>query len=131
MDGMLYAGALKSGYVSAKVLSINTEKAKQIEGVVCVLTYDEIPKKQSFGSYMFLTDIIRFAGDCVAMVAAENSYALQEALENIEVEYEELPVVSTIEEAMAPNAYQLHEKFPGNIFTTSRFDMIKGDVDSA
>ena len=58
MDGMLYAGALKSGYVSAKVLSINTEKAKQIEGVVCVLTYDEIPKKQSFGSYMFLTDII-------------------------------------------------------------------------
>lgn len=65
------------------------------------------------------------------MVAAENKRALKEALESIEVEYEELPVVSTIEEAMAPGAYQLHENHPGNIFEASRYDMIKGDVESA
>lgn len=131
MDGMLYAGALKSGHVSAKVLSICTEKAKAIPGVKAVITFADLPKKQSFASYMYLTDVIRFAGDCVAMVAAENQYVLREALESIEVEYEELPVVSTIEEAMAPGAYQLHEKYPGNIFTLSRYDMIKGDVDGA
>ena len=131
MDGMLYAGALKSGHVSARVLSIDTEKAKAIPGVKAVVTFADLPKKQSFASYMYLTDVIRFAGDCVAMVAAENQYALKEALENIKVEYEELPVVSTIEEAMAPGAYQLHEEFPGNMFTKSSYDMIKGDVDGA
>lgn len=131
MDGMLYAGALKSGHVSARVLSIDTEKAKAIPGVKAVVTFADLPKKQSFASYMYLTDVIRFAGDCVAMVAAENQYALKEALENIKVEYEELPVVSTIEEAMAPGAYQLHEEYPGNMFTKSRYDMIKGDVDGA
>lgn len=131
MNGMLYAGALKSGHVSAKVLSINTEKAKTVPGVAAVVTFKDLPKMQSFGSYMYLTDVIRFSGDCVAMVAAENRYALQEALESIEVEYEELPVVSTIEEAMAPGAYQLHDKYPGNIFTLSRYDMIKGDVENA
>ena len=131
MEGMLYAGALKSGLVSAKVLNINTKKANAIPGVHTVLTYDDIPKKQSFGSYMYLTDRVRFAGDCVAMVAAESPFILREALESIEVEYEELPVVSTIEEAMAPGAYQLHEQYPGNIFPASRYDMIKGDVDFA
>ena len=130
MNGMLYAGALKSGHVSAKVLSINTEKAKAVPGVAAVVTFKDLPKMQSFGSYMYLTDVIRFSGDCVAMVAAENRYALQEALESIEVEYEALPVVSTIEEAMAPGAYQLHDKYPGNIFTLSRYDMIKGDVEN-
>ena len=131
MEGMLYAGALKSGHVSARVLSIHTEKAKAIPGVKAVVTFEDLPKKQSFASYMYLTDVIRFAGDCVAMVAAENKRALKEALESIEVEYEELPVVSTIEEAMAPGAYQLHENHPGNIFEASRYDMIKGDVESA
>ena len=131
MEGMLYAGALKSGHVSAKVLKINTEKAKAIPGVKAVVTFADLPKKQSFASYMYLTDVIRFAGDCVAMVAAEDQRALKEALESIEVEYEKLPVVSTIEEAMAPGAYQLHENHPGNIFEASRYDMIKGDVESA
>ena len=73
-------------------------------------------KKRSWASYMYLTDVIRYAGDCVAMVAAESKDALSEALDAIEVTYEQLPGVYTIEEAMAEGAPVIHPEHPGNKF---------------
>ena len=83
MDGMLYAGVLRSPYSSARVLRIDAEKARTVPGAAAVVTCFDMPKKRSWASYMYLTDVIRYAGDCVAMAAAETREALEEALEAI------------------------------------------------
>lgn len=129
MENMLHAKVKHSPYAHAKVKSIDTSKAKAIPGVAAVVTFEDIPKQRSWASYMYLTGTIRYAGDCVAMVAAETLELADEALAAIEVEYEPLPVVATIEEALADDAPVIHEKYPDNIFTESHFKIRKGDVE--
>lgn len=129
MENMLYAGVLRSGRASAKVLSINADKARALDGVAQVVTCFDLPKCRSWAGYMYLTDIIRYAGDCVAMVAAETKDLVEEALELIEAEYQDLPAVFTLEEAMAEGAPAVHEKYPDNRFTDSEFFLKKGDID--
>lgn len=131
MEGMLYAGVLRSGYSSARVVRINTEKAKSIEGVEAVVTFEDIPKMVTWSNYRYLTNHIRYAGDCVAMVAAKSKALVDDALEAIEVEYEELPGVYTIDDALAEGAPLVHEKYKNNIFTESEFHIRKGDVKAA
>ncbi len=128
MEDMLYAGVLRSEYSSARVTSINTDKAKAIEGVEAVVTFADMPKTKSWAGYMYLTDRIRYQGDCVAMVAARNKDALEEALEAIEVCYEQLPGVYTIEEALEKDAPLVHEGKKSNIFEESTFHIRKGDI---
>ena len=81
MEGMLYAGVLRSPYSSARVTRINTDKAKAIEGVEAVVTFADLRKTKSWAGYMYLTDRIRYAGDCVAMVAAKSKALVEDALE--------------------------------------------------
>jgi len=130
-EGMLLGGMLFSPYASAKVTRINTSRAKEIEGVACVITFADLPKMESWSSYRLLTDVIRFKGDAVALVAAETREALEEALDAIEVEYEELPAVFTIEEALEEGAHQVREEWPGNIHKPSYHKVCKGDVETA
>lgn len=130
MEGMLYAGVLRSPHSSAKVVRIDTEKAKQIEGVEAVVTFAEMPKTKTWSNYRYLTDRIRYAGDCVAMVAAQSKALVDDALEAIEVEYEELPGVYTIDEALEDGAPLVHENYEKNIFTDSMFHIRKGDVET-
>lgn len=131
MEGMLYAGVLRSPYSSAKVVKINADKAREIEGVHAVVTCFDMPRRQSWATYMYLTDVIRYPGDCVAMAAAESKELVDEALAAIEVEYEELPGVYTIEEALAEGAPLVHEKYKNNIFTDSYYPIRKGDAEEA
>ncbi len=128
-EGMLYAGVLRSPYSSARVTRINVERAKAIEGVEAVVTFRDLKKMKSWAGYMYLTDHIRYVGDCVAMVAAQTKALVDEALEAIEVEYEELPGVYTIEEALAEGAPLVHEEYKNNIFTDSYYPIRKGDVE--
>lgn len=128
LDGMLYAGVLRSPYTSAKVTKIDTIKAKAIEGVEAVVTFQDLRKKKSWAGYMYLTDHIRYAGDCVAMVAAQSKSLVEDALEAIEVEYEELPGVYTIDDALKEGAPLVHEEYPGNVFQDSVYHIRKGDV---
>lgn len=131
MEGMLYAGVLRSPYTSAKVLHIDASKAKALPGVEAVVTCFDMPRKKSWATYMYLTDVIRYPGDCVAMAAAQTREQLEEALEAIEVEYEELPGVYTIEEALEKGAHAVHEKYPDNIFKESAFHIRKGNTEKA
>ena len=131
MEGMLYAGVLRSPYSSARVVSIDAAKAKAIPGVEAVVTCFDMPRTRSWAGYMYLTDTIRYSGDCVAMVAAQSKELADEALEAIHVEYEELPGVYTIEEALSEGAFAVHEKYPDNIFKDSVFHIRKGDPDAA
>lgn len=131
MEGMLYAGVLRSPYSSARVTRIDTTKAKAIAGVEAVVTFEEMRKPKSWAGYMYLTGRIRYAGDAVAMVAAQSKDLVDQALEAIEVEYEEMPGVYTIDDALKEDAPQIHEEYPGNIFTPSVYHIRKGDVEKA
>lgn len=129
MENMLYGGHLRSPYSSAKVVSIDAEAARAIPGVAAVVTCFDIKKQRSWAGYMYVTDHIRYAGDCVALVAAESPELVDEALEAIKVEYEEIPGVYTVEDALKPGAPVLHEAYPDNIFKESVYPIRKGDVE--
>lgn len=127
--GMVYGGALKSGRSSARVVSIDTSAALAIPGVLAVVTAQDMKKSASWAMYRYVTDRVRYQGDVVAFLAAETKELVEEALAAIVVEYEDLPGVYTMEEAIAPGAPLLHEEYPGNIFKPSVFPLRKGDVE--
>ncbi len=129
-DRMVYGGMLRSGLASAKVKSIRTEKARALPGVLAVLTAKDLRKPQSWAMYMYLTEQVRYVGDVVALVCAETKEQVKAALAAVEVEYEELPAVFTIRDAIAPGAHSVHEIYPDNKFTPSEFHINKGDVDA-
>jgi CO/xanthine dehydrogenase Mo-binding subunit len=118
LPGMLVGRVLRSPYPHARIKQIDTSKAKAYPGVKAVLTYKNAPPWIGGIPYHrpVLDSTMRFVGDAVALVAAETEQSAEEALELIEVEYEQLPAVYNMEEAIKPGAPQLHERIPGNVF---------------
>ncbi|MFQ5879711.1 MAG: xanthine dehydrogenase family protein molybdopterin-binding subunit [Dehalococcoidia bacterium] len=119
LPGMLYVKVLRSPYAHARIRGIDTSKALALEGVKAVVTGEEMPnvaKGTTFPlgempvevSGIALLNMARnealFHGHAVAAVAATDPWIAQEALALIEVEYEELPAVFDVEEAMKPGA---------------------------
>jgi len=119
--GMLYARTLRSPHPHARILSINTEKAKALPGVQAVLTHEDVPGENLHGLVyrdwpVLCHDVVRYVGDAVAIVAADSEDIAAEALELIEVVYEPLPVVADPEYAHSPDAPILHPNHPtGNL----------------
>lgn len=138
-DGMLYGKVLRSPYPHANITMINKAKAEALAGVQAVLTYEDVPAwKTGMPKQQGVLDKkLRCVGDAVALVAAETEKIASEALDLIEVEYEKLPAVYDVEEAVEPDAPQLFSEFPGNIippfpaFGPNTIDeVVKGDTDS-
>lgn len=132
IEGMIYGSAVRSQYPRAVVKAIHTEKAKALEGVVCVLTADDIPGKNKVGhlkqdwdTMIAVGDTTRYLGDAICLVAAERPDILEEAKKLVEVEYEELEPVTCPEEALREDAPILHEG--GNIL--SHEHLIRGNAD--
>ena len=136
---MLYGRALRSPYAHALITKIDVGRARALPGVRAVLTHETAPDWLSGvpPHIKVLDQKLRFVGDAVALVAAVSDDLAEEALDLIEVEYEELPAVFDIEEALKPDAPQLYEQFPGNrlpvqipVFgPTTLPELISGDVD--
>jgi CO/xanthine dehydrogenase Mo-binding subunit len=129
---MLYAKVARSSYPHAAIKKINTEKAQAAPGVVAVLTYKDVPKVNAFGILIpdqpvFCFDKVRYLGDAIAVVAAEDQEAAEKGARAVEVEYEPLPVVSDPIEAMKPGSPKVHEK--GNILRHAT--VRRGNVDAA
>jgi len=118
---MLFARTLRSPYPHARILSINTERAKALSGVYAVLTHEDVPGENLHGLVrrdwpVLCHDVVRYVGDAVAIVAADSEDIAAEALKLIEVEYEPLPVVADPEYAHTPEAPILHPNHPtGNL----------------
>ncbi len=118
---MLVGKILRSPHAHARIISIDTSRAEKLPGVKAVVTAkDTTGEKWGVFKYtqdqQFLpTDKVRYVGEEVAAVAAIDEDTALEALSLIEVTYEVLPAVFTIEEALAPGAPQLHEIYPNNI----------------
>ena len=121
MRGMLYARVLRSPHAHARIKKIDTSKAKELDGVAAVLTWQDIPRVvystagqsdpipgplDSFS----LDNKVRFVGDRVAMVAAETPEIAEKALTLIHVEFEALPAILDTREAMKPDAVRIHDE---------------------
>jgi carbon-monoxide dehydrogenase large subunit len=112
---MLYGKTLFSSKAHARIKRINTQKAKELPGVVAVVTGEDAPwtHGESIKDKPFLAQgKVRYIGEPVAAVAAEDEDTAQAAAKLIEVEYEELPVYTDPEEACKPGAVAIHEDFP-------------------
>ena len=114
MPGMVYAKVLRSAYPPARLLPVDASKAEKLSGVVAVLTRDDLKGMNAyFGPVakdqpVVAIDRVRYVGDIIAAVAAEEKDLAEEALELIEVEYEPLPAVFDPAQAMKPGAPLLH-----------------------
>ena len=119
--GMLIAKVLHSPHAHARIKKIDTSKAKALDGVAAVLTWQDIPRVvySTAGQSdpipgpldtFSLDHKVRFVGDRVAFVAAETAEIADKAVSLIEVEYEALPAILDSSEAMNPDAAQIHDE---------------------
>jgi carbon-monoxide dehydrogenase large subunit len=148
IPGMLYCAYLGSPYAHAKIKSIDTSEALKLKGVKMILTgsdcvkhLDPLPVTIDFSkppfnwhwrtvkAYPIATDKVRFVGEPVAAVIAEDPYIAEDALELIKVDYEPLPAVSDVRKAMEKGAPLLYEEWGDNI--QSHFTVKGGNVEEA
>ena len=115
LPGMLWCKILRSPYPHARVKSIDTSAALALPGVHAVLTPEDVEGlrfgKRIMDEHVLAYDAARYIGDAVAAVAAEDEDIAERALELLDVEYEELPAVVTMDEALADGAPILHPEF--------------------
>jgi len=132
--GMLYARTKRAGLPHARVRSIETAAARELEGVHAVLTHKDIPGRNAHGvvsiDWPVLCGVkVRYVGDAVAIVAADSEEIAAAALELIQVDYEELPAITDVLEAAKPDSPLVHEERPdGNLL--KHIKVKKGDIDS-
>ena len=120
--GMLHAKAHFAKYAHARILSIDTSKAAAMPGVRAVITHEDIPNNRwgflphISDQRVLADDAVRYRGDAIAVVAADTIEQASEAADAIEVEYDPLPVISNIKDAIAPGAVLIHgDMFSSNI----------------
>src|SRR6266568_1381003 len=130
LHGMLHMAVLRSPYGHARINSINTEAARNHPGVVAVYTAEDM--KGAVGNLVIPVPLgkiaegmgnrgalaegkVRFYGDPVAVVIAEDPYTARDARDLIDVDYEPLPAAIDIEKAMQPDAALLYEEFGTNV----------------
>jgi nicotinate dehydrogenase large molybdopterin subunit len=133
MPGMLHAKILWSAHPHALIRRIDTTAARAMPGVHAVLTHKDVAGPNRYGvavldQRVLAQDKVRSIGDAVALIAAETEELAEAALERIIVDYEPLPGVFTIEEALAPNAPLVNDG-DDNLFqhtTVRKGDIIEG-----
>ena len=116
LPGMAIAKVLRSPVAHARIRGIDATKARAVPGMLAVLTRDNLNvASNAFGAYVrdqqiLATERVRYVGDMVAAVAAIDDAVAAEAVKLIEVDYDELPAVYSVEEALADEAPLVHEK---------------------
>ena len=139
MPGQAYLKMLMAHRPHAIVKRVDTSQAESLPGVLTVLTARDVPCNE-FGYYTYdqpvfcgpsakpYTDRVRFVGDRVAAVVAETEAIAAKARDLIEVEYEDLPAVCDVEDAMQPGAPILHPDLDSNVF--GHHKLYNGDVEA-
>jgi len=144
LTGQLHARFRYADHTRARILRIDTSRARALPGVLAVLTHEDVPEVR-YGAMvkdrlMFAKDEVRFEADVVAAVAALTPDLAARAVALIDVEYEPLPPLTDVEAAIAPDAPVVHEDWAsyeaddalgrdGNVLGYST--IVKGDADAA
>jgi selenium-dependent xanthine dehydrogenase len=122
VPGMCYGSAVRSQYPRARVLSIDTARAEQLEGVVCVLTAKDIPGKNYVGhikkdqpTLIPVGELTHYLGDAVALVCARDRETLEAAKKLVAVEYQVLPAVHDPQQAAQADAPLVFETDEHNV----------------
>lgn len=129
LPGMAYVAIKRSPHAHAKINSIDTSAAEALEGVIAVFVGQQlvdagvgslpcgwnVPDIKVPSHHPLAIDKVRYVGDGVAAVVAESAYIATDALELIEVDYEELPAVIDAKKTMDDGAPQLHDNVPKNL----------------
>ncbi|HEX9525335.1 MAG TPA: molybdopterin cofactor-binding domain-containing protein, partial [Reyranella sp.] len=139
---------VRSPHAHARIVRIDTAVARKAPGVVAVFTWDDMAKEgcgdfafpamfpNADGSMPEMTprrplahEVVRYVGEAVAAVVAESRGQAQDAAELVEVEYDPLPSVTEMEDALKPGAPQVWKGAPGNMVGFNRFgDAAKADA---
>ena len=140
--GMVHAAILRSTRAHARLAAIDATAALALPGVVGVITAADMPGLKTIPMRTGImeglkrsqqtpiaTDRVRYVGDPVAVVVAQDRYIAEDALELVEVLYEDLPAVTDARAAMAADAPRLHDEVPGNV--PADFEVDTGDVPRA
>ena len=144
LPGILWGKVLRSPIAYGRIKSTDVSKAREVPGVKAVITGVDVTGLRIgrciYDTPVLADGIVRFIGEKVVAVAAETEEAAEQALDLIEVEYEELEPVLDPFEALKPNAPILHPDLlsykglpvpvekPGNVFANLRWG--KGDIDA-
>lgn len=133
---MLYGAVLRSPVAHARLLSVDASAAEKTDGVVAVLTASDLADLDPYYGHalrdrpIVAIDRVRFAGEPVAVVAAQTQAVADLAVTRIEVEYGPLPVAASLEAALAPDAPLVHEEAarPGSAHGLGRLPQRDGNV---
>jgi carbon-monoxide dehydrogenase large subunit len=138
LPNMAYAAIIRSVHAHARIKGIDTSKAKAAAGVVAVFTGQDLKDSGTPGMLpvgwllpdmkipahpALATDVVRYVGDAVAVVVAEDRYTARDAADLIEVDYEPLPSVTDVAKAAQASAPRVHADLSDNI----AFDWAIGD----
>jgi carbon-monoxide dehydrogenase large subunit len=147
--GMLVGKTLRAGIPHARILHVDTSAAAAVPGVRAIVTGQDCARRHGLfqkDQPALAVDRVRYAGEVVAAVAAEDEDAAQEAIDRIAVDYDELPGVFDVMEAMAPGAPLIHPdqmsyeraQVPGLVLNplpdsnvSYHFKLRRGDVEGA
>lgn len=127
---LAYIGVFRSSIAHGLIKKLDYSKAEAMDGVLCVLTEEDIPGENGHGIIfkdepVLTSTKVKRVGEPIALVVAETPQIVEEAVKQIEVEYEELPGIFTPEEAIKEDAIQIHDERP-NVMTRT---IVKGDVE--
>lgn len=141
LPGTVHAAFVRSPYAHARVVSVDAAAARALEGVVLVLTAEDVADLPAIATGLPRDDVVannrpvlpvdrvRFVGEPVACVVATSRYVAEDAVALVEVEYEPLPALMDAEEALAAGAELLHDGTESNSFAHIEFE--QGDVERA
>ena len=136
--GTLHAAVLRSPHAHAELIAIDAAAALAMPGVRAVLTGEDVKRwsqpfvvgvKQPMQHWALAVDRVRYAGEPVAVVVAQDRYLAEDALDAIRVDYRALPAVVDIERAIQPDAPVLHAAVGSNVVSDRQFAY--GDTASA
>jgi CO/xanthine dehydrogenase Mo-binding subunit len=131
-EGMLYGLVLRSSHHHARISLLDVGPAREIEGVIAVLTAYDVPGEKTIGPIIqdrpvLAMDLVRHIGEPIALILAEDRLTAEEAREAINIEYEELPSVLDISDALAPGSASVHPD--GNLVHVAEFE--RGDIEGS
>jgi carbon-monoxide dehydrogenase large subunit len=141
LPGTLHAAFVRSPHAHARVVSVDATAARALDGVVLVLTAEDVADIPAIATGLPRDDVVannrpvlpsdrvRFVGEPVACVVARSRYVAEDALALVDVEFDPLPALMDVEQALAGGAALLHEGTESNSFAHIEYE--QGDVDQA
>jgi carbon-monoxide dehydrogenase large subunit len=142
LPDMLHMAVCRSPHAHARVRAVHLEAAAQCVGVEATWSHTDLgPVARPFPMFLshpslngkmyqaLASDVVRYVGEPVAVVVAHNRYLAEDAVGCIVVDYEPLPTVGTLEQAIAPDAPLVYDDAPGNV--AAHFEQTVGDIEQA